>query len=258
MSTFTNLPLISGFIKSIDKDLENYSFQKTMRNSINRLSSKLVVKNKNKEIEKMLKHKPVVLVANHPYEAEVPVLIAGLPDRDDTSIVVNRRLMNLSSNLDKYLIPVYIDHHFTNKRRHKLMNYVLKAFHPKEKITAEESRKLNIQSVKEAARRVDAGGLVIIFPGKKKTDGHWYSGVGHMLNQTKRKDIYVVRAYIEGTSLLDLFRLIPKIGIFLPTFTLTFAPPLKLTEFRNEDPKKTTTKLEDRYNDWIKTLDKKN
>lgn len=258
MSTFTNLPFVGHFIRSIDRDLKNCSFQTTIRNAVIKSGSKLIIKGKNEETEEVLKNKPVVVVANHPYEAEVAALIAGLPDREDISLIVNRRLLNLSANLDKYLIPVYIDHHNIAKKRHKVMSFFLRTFHPKKVYTIEEEHSLNIQSISQAAKKVDEGGLVIIFPNRKSNGGRWYTGVGHMLSQVKREDVFVMRAYIEGTSMLDLLRLVPGIGSFLPTVTLTFAPPLKLEEMRGNDPKKITIMLQDQFNNWVQTLNIRN
>lgn len=254
MSIFTSLPLIGQFIKSIDKDLDHHTFQSAMRNVVKRTNSKFIVKGKDKEIEQILKNRPVVLVANHPYEAEVPAVVASLPDREEISLIANRRLLNLSSNLDKYLIPVYIDHHDIKKKRHKVMSYFLRAFHSKKRYTALKEHQLNIQSISIAAKKVEEGGLVIIFPNRKSNSGDWFTGVGHMLTQIERKDIYIMRAFIEGTSILDLLRLFPIVGNFLPTITLTFAPPLKLEEIWDNNPKKITAILENKFNNWAQTL----
>ncbi len=61
-----------------------------------------------KQTQEILTKKPVLIVANHPHEAETLALLASLPQRKDVFMVIASLFMNLAPNADKYFIPVYV------------------------------------------------------------------------------------------------------------------------------------------------------
>jgi len=254
MNRLINLPFIGNFIREINDDAERMDLQGTMKNVIKKSRSKLIIKGINEKLENILKHKPVILVVNHPNDAEVLALIASLPKRNDIYLIINRRMTGVVPNLDKYLIPVYIDHHFNPKTHNKIISYLLRKYHPKPLFSPEEEHRQNINSISIAAQRVNEGGLIIIFPGRRSIDGHWFTGVGHLLKEVNNNNVYIVRVCVQGTSLIDYLRIIPGIGYFLPTVTINFTEPLKLEEIFNNDPKQITKILENLYNKWTQTI----
>lgn len=254
MKTLRDLPLVGSLINQINQDLEKQSFQAAMRNAVARSGSKLNILGINKKLEDILKNKPTVIVANHPNDAEVMALIASMPDREDAFLVVNQRMIGVAPNIDKFLIPVYIDHHNNQKNHSKFLSFFLRRYNPKIPLTPQQEHQKNIESIAIAAKKVADGGLVIIFPGGRSVDGSWFNGVGFLLEQAREMDINIVCVNIEGTSMFDYLRIIPKTGFILPEVTITFAPPIKLKDVWDNNPKKITQNLELRYNSWVNIL----
>ncbi len=255
MNTLTDLPLIGSFIRTVDQDIKRQGFIQAMRNVVKRSQSKLVVHGLSNEVQHILQTKPVIVVANHPNEAEVIALIASLPDRKDVYLIVNARMMGVVKPIDRYLIPVYIEHHHNPYHHNEFLSYLLKTFHPKDILTPEEEHERNIKSIDRAAQIVNRGGLVIIFPGRRSVDGHWFPGVGHLVkNIISRKRTYIVQVFSQGTSWMDYLRLIPFTGFFLPVITMNFAQSLIVNDIWIHNPKKITSILEKMYLAWTKKL----
>jgi hypothetical protein len=211
------------------------------------------VRGKNDLVKKVLEKKAVVIVANHPFESEEVALIASLPSRSDTYLVVNSHFMGVIPSLDNYLIPVYIWHHVTREKSKKFLGILLHKFHPTPVYSPQEEHKRNIKSIDRATQIVRKGGVVIIFPGRRSIDGHWFSGVGHLLKGLgKDSDAYVVKAYVHGTRDFDYLRILPGLGRFMPPIFVSFATPTKVDDVYDEDGKKITNKLETEYDSWVK------
>ncbi|MDP1721829.1 MAG: 1-acyl-sn-glycerol-3-phosphate acyltransferase [Candidatus Gottesmanbacteria bacterium] len=252
MKTLSDLPLIGNLIQAIDQDIKRHSFIQAMSNVVRRSRTRLVVQGLSNEVKDILQTKPAVIVANHPDDAEVIALIATLPERKDIYLIVNARMVGIVKDLDRYLIPVYIEHHNNPYHHNQILSYLLKTYHPKKILTPEKEHERNIKSIARAARIVNGGGLVIIFPGRRSIDGHWFPGVSHLLRKVKnRKFTYISRIYLQGTSLLDCLRLIPFMSRLLPVITIHFAKPLQVSEVWNKDPKKITSNIENNYIAWI-------
>lgn len=94
-----------------------------------------------------------------------------------------------------------------------------------------------------------------MFPGRRAVDNRWFSGIGYLLKGAKTdKKIYVVMAYIQGTSDLDYLRIIPGLSKFLPEIKVTFNYPQEVNDILDKNPKEITSILEEEYNDWIKLI----
>jgi hypothetical protein len=121
-------------------------------------------------------------------------------------------------------------------------------------MSAEEGRKKNIESIKLAAEKINSGGLVIIFPdGGARKD--WFNGIGHLIHGVKnKKNSFVLRAHIKGTSNWDWLRLIPIMNKIFPEFKVNFAMPLRMDSIKQEDQKMTTKFLEKKYWRWLGSL----
>lgn len=255
MKTLSDLPLIGNFIRTIDQDIKRQGFIQTMRNAVMRSHTKLVVQGLSREVKDILQTKPAVVVANHPNEAEVIALIASLPERKDVYLIVNARMVGIIKDLDRHLIPVYIEHHNNPYHHNEVLSYLLRTYHPKKTLTPEEEHELNIKSIGRAAQIVNGGGLVIIFPGRRSIDGHWFPGVGHLVKKIiNRKGTYIVQVFSQGTSWMDYLRLIPFIGFLLPVITMNFAQTVNVSEVWHENPKKITSNIENIYHHWIRRV----
>ena len=255
MTTLSDLPLIGNFIRTIDQDIKEYSFIQAMRNVVKRSHTRLEIRGLRSGARDILQTKSAVVVANHPNEAEVIALIASLPERNDVYLIVNARMLGIVKDLDRHLIPVYIEHHNNPYHHNEILSYLLKTYHPKNILTPEKEHENNIKSIARAADLVNGGGLVIIFPGRRSVDGHWFPGVGHLVkNIISRKRTYIVQVFSQGTSWMDYLRLIPFTGVFLPVITMNFAQPLIVDDIWIHNPKKTTSILEKIYHAWTKKV----
>ena len=131
MTTLSDLPLIGNFIRTIDQDIKEYSFIQAMRNVVKRSHTRLEIRGLRSGARDILQTKSAVVVANHPNEAEVIALIASLPERNDVYLIVNARMLGIVKDLDRHLIPVYIEHHNNPYHHNEILSYLLKTYHPK-------------------------------------------------------------------------------------------------------------------------------
>lgn len=249
------LLLTITYINRIDRDTHVFGLQHAMRNLVKSTSSRLVTRGLNDVLVNILKNESAVIVANHPYEAETIALVASLPTRKDMYIIINNMFMGICPNADRYLIPVYIKHHRPHPRKIPIVGRLMDIISPTPDLSPEEERQKNIESIKNASKKITEGGLVIIFPGRRSPDGHWFHGVGYMTKGVGvKKNGYLVKVYITGTSNWDILRFIPGIGEFLPVIRVTFADAIKFKDIYNDNAKKITFKLEEDYNDWVDSL----
>lgn len=255
-SQLTRFPIIKPFVKAINQDVGEFGLQGAMSNAVTRSGTNLIVKGLNTKVRDVLKHEAVVVVSNHPHEVDIVALFAALPKREDISLIISSRFMNLAPKTHKYLIPVYIEHHTDKNQSDQLIEAFFKKFHPVKTYSPAEEHKKNIESIKTASEKVSKGGLVVIFPNPSKITGSkWYSGVGHLLKGTQgKKPIYIVKAYIEGTSNMDYLRLLPYAAKVLTPIRVTFDQPMEVSGLLKQDPKEITAHLEKKYNSWTKTL----
>lgn len=245
-----------SLLKKLDEEVQRYGPQDTVRRLAKKLGTRINIFLPEKT-KKVLQKNPVVLVANHPYEVETLALIASLPNRTDSFMVVNAKILGLIPNLDKYIIPVYISHHRNEGKRPKLSGRILNKLHKSEELSPEEEHRRNIESIALAAQKIKDGGLVSIFPEKRRQIKTWQTGIGYLIYQAKdKKSASIIMSYIEGTSELDWFRLIPFINKILPPLNIYFSEAIPINSYFKYTPKEITNKLEEKYNQWMTTLTK--
>jgi 1-acyl-sn-glycerol-3-phosphate acyltransferase len=245
--------MIKGFVLRLNENIARYGFVGAIKNLVANYGIKVVVKS-NCEIDNILANKSGIIVANHPAEFDVLVLLSAIKNRKDVFLIINSHFTKLIPNLDKYLIPVYVYNKSRESFEGKLKTGIFNFFHKTEKFSVEEEHIKNIESINLAAEKIKNGGLVIIFPdgGAKKK---WFNGIGHLIHGIKNiKNTFIVRAYITGTSNWDYLRLFPLVNKFLPKFKVSFAKPLKVDLVKKENPKKTTKFLEEKYRGWQGSL----
>lgn len=255
-----NWPIISKIFSTIDENVREHGRQQAMKSVLDSLGVKFQAE-MDKKTEEVLKTKPCIVVFNHPYKLEPFVLMASLPERPDISFLSMAEYFNLVPNLDKYLIPAHIYHN----AKDMLEKIFLTVFHKiqlKPELSAYKEGKINWFSLKEAARKIDSGGLILIAPkpgpaALKK--GEWYSGVGHLVTDINDKDsTYYVNAFIDGTSHWDWLRLLPirSLRRKLPDIKLHFSSPQPVSTIVSAEstPKEVTRKLKFEYNEWQNSL----
>lgn len=246
-----DLPIIGRFIQTFDEEVKKSGWQQAARCVVQRTNTKLSIHGINPGLKKILRHKGVILVVNHPSEAEILALIAALPPRQDVYLIANAMLVGICPSVDKHLIPVYIWNNRNTKDKRAFIWTLLHSLYPQKKYSPEQEHEKNILSIKIASEKVRSGAMVIIFPGKKYPSGHWFDGVGYLVSGVGgRKETYIIKVYSEGTSSWDYIRLLPFIGKILPAVKISFSTPSPIKRYILNDPKRITRKLEQEYDIW--------
>ena len=250
------IPVFGGLIKNFDKIVGDKGLQGAMAELVERTGSKLEVRGKEK-VEEVLAKKPVLVVANHPYDAEMIPLIASLPPREDIHIIGGSDFVGIGPNLKKHLIPVYVAGHIQTERQ-KLSTRMIGRFQFGPRPSPEKARSLNREAINNASQKIREGGMVILFPaGLRGKQAKWFSGIGHLLGKLgEDSNAHIVNAYVKGTSNLDPLRLAPGIRRFLPSLKVTFANSQNIGNLikKENSPGKLTRLLQDDYNQWVQLL----
>jgi len=246
-----NHPLFKWMLGPVETQVKIIGFQQTAQAIMKRSSAKIYTLNKTSELQQILRDKPVVVVANHPTSPAVLALIATLQDRPDFRLIISSKFVGNSPVLDLYLLPAYIQHHFTSKRNPLLDAIFGKYIHG---LTPEQEHVKNRETISNAAKHLADGGIVVLFPGYPERDGgNWYRGVGHLLTESKRNDAVIVAAHIQEHAWIEYVRLFPGIGHILPPISITFATPLYMRDVIVLDPKTLTKRIETHYQTLIAT-----
>jgi hypothetical protein len=245
------LPIVGGALKKADLLAKDKGMIEVMRMIVASSGGKLVVKNKTTQLDKVLKNNKVLVICNHPAQADVPILLSNLVPRDDAYIVASHHYLNLLPNVDKQVIPVYITHREnSNGWKFRLLNRL----NPVKIHSQNEAHQKNIESINRATQKINDGGLVVIFPATKEKYDHFMAGVGHIIKNLKiPTDVEIVMAYVEGTSAKDYFRLIPYLNKVMPALRLTFSETYPASEVWDNDARISSKNLEKRYLDWIES-----
>lgn len=251
------IPVFGKFFWDFDKIAGEKGIHNAVAALVKKTKTKIIVHGLTKETVEILKSKPVILAANHPYDIELIPLIAALPKRDNIFVIAASDLMGMGQNTSSYLIPVF-NHKYFDKGAHKLSVIVAKLFHLGPRFSPLIEHKKNIENLADAVSKIKENGLVAIFPeGILKTGSPWFLGIGYLLSSLyKKSNGFYARAYIQGTSAFDIFRLIPIIGRYFPPLNVYFDLPRELSIVlkNNDDPRKITKNLQDEYNEWIDTF----
>jgi len=254
------IPVFGKIFRDFDKSAGESGIHKAVANIIKRTETKLIVHGLVKGTIEILKSKSVILVANHPYEFEILLLIAALPKRDDIFTIAASDLMGAGPNTDSYIIPMFIHKYFA-EGSHKLSVKIAKLLRLGPRLSPLNAHRRNVDNLAHAASKVKNGALVIIFPeGILKKGSPWLSGIGYLLRAVNKKsNAFYARAYIQGTSSFDILRLIPIVRRFFPPIKVYFDRPEEISLILNgsEHPKEITKNLQVEYNKWASRLAKR-
>lgn len=240
---------ISGWIlKTINEDVKKNGFVQAIQNVLKKTHSQLIIQNKTKEIENILKNDTVLVISNHPAETDVLVLLASIPQRSDFYLIAQHSIMKILPNIDKHIIPVFIGHKQNKNIKENWSLFMLKLFHHSKDYSPKEAHQKNIKSINMAAQKIDNHALVVIFPEGGGELGKFFYGVGHLLKNIKNiNQVKIIMVNIRGTSKWDYLRLIPFFSKIMPKFEINFTKPLVASSFLAKDAKIITQKLQDKY-----------
>lgn len=252
--TLKDIFFFGNLIKRLDNKIEEVGFQRAMVKVITYTSTRIKTHNKTVDVINILRTKPAILVANHPAESDVIALIASLCHRQDLHLVINSSFLHICPNLSKHLIPVYVHHRNTGNLRLRLLNL----FHQTQEFPKNKAHQKNISSIAKASQKINQGSLVIIFPAGGGYNRLWFNGIGHLITNLKNsKDVYLIMAYIQGTSVFDYLRLLPGLGKIFPPITIHFAAPKIINNLINQKPKAIVRVLNQQFEGWRDSIDQR-
>lgn len=251
-ATLHNIPIIRGILSRTNLRAKKMGIVALMKSVVGIARSRIAIIMP-KNTDKVLGEEPVLVISNHPAESDVPLLLSALKEREDTFLVASHQFLKILPEVDKNIIPVYINH-----RAWEINDLRLKIFckfHSAKVFDREKSQQKNRESIALAARKIDQGGVVVIYPAAEELNNQFRNGVGFLLKNLKeKKKVKVVMAYIEGTSGWDYLRLIPFMGKLLPRIRINFSRAFRADQVIGNDGKITTKNLEKRYYDWVDSV----
>lgn len=256
-----HIPIISGIKRQFDNDIGEMGVQQAFAKWVAIAGEgKLSIRGKDDHVKEILREKPVVVVANHPFFAEIFTVIASLEPRDDMYGVGISNFLGIGPNISRHVFPIYMTRQMSSERQ-KLLVRAGHMLHFGPRIPPDEAHKKNVESIHQAAEAVRNGSLVFMMPEGVKSGKavRWSSGIGHLLlGIGENTNAYLLFAYSEGTSNWDYLRIVPGVKKILPTVSITFAKPITIADALGEstDPREITRKLQEEYNNWVRSIGK--
>lgn len=248
------MSVISYLFRSTNRDVASRGYSAAMKKVLKQTSSGLLIKGLTPATKKILKNEPVLLISNHPNQAEVLAILAALPQRSDYYLVANHSFFSILPAIDRHLIPVYIAH--KSSGIHISWKFILfQKFHRQSVLNENVAHQKNIDSIALASKKLSAGALVQIFPVFDNITLNFSPGVGYLLKDSKSiTKIKVVMIHVAGTSDFDYLRLLPFIGKLLPPFEITFSSAYPAANFIADTGRATAKNLEITYRAWVSSI----
>ncbi len=251
------MPLVGPEIARWGEDIQKLGVQRAMLNLLSRFNTKVNICYSD-NTRQVLESGAGVVAVNHPFYIEPVVLMAAMPDRSDFYLIGNTLWRNLSEGFDRQLIPVYVRHHmFTNNDR--FIRSLVERLHYYPDLSPGQEDRLNLRSLKDAAGKVEQGGMVGIFPlagrrGQDENARDWFPGIGILMHQVKdRSSKYLVNAYISGPAANDWLRALPYVGKFMADYKVEFSEATPLSEVVLGDVRATTQQAQRGYEGWLRS-----
>ncbi len=238
-------------LRPINRDLKHHYLSSTLRAIVEKVSRNFTI-NLSSKTQEALKNDPVLLICNHPAQADVLLLLAALPPRPKTYLVVMHGLWSILPAINKYLIPVYINHRVEDYRHPDWKLKLFKKFHYIPEYSKEVAHQKNIKSISLATTKIDEGSLVGIFPtGGSENGRDFLPGVGYIVKNLKYpQKTKIIMAHVSGTSSWDFIRILPFIGKIMPKFKIEFSDPLSADNFSGDNGRFISLKLQNVYDRW--------
>ncbi|MFA5025621.1 MAG: 1-acyl-sn-glycerol-3-phosphate acyltransferase [Candidatus Shapirobacteria bacterium] len=242
---------VRKILRPINKNLKNDGLSLTLKKIVNQVSRGFTI-NIPKNTEKVLKNDSVLLICNHPAQADVLLLLSAIPSRKKTFLIVMSGILSILPAINKYLIPVYISHRFNERSQPDWKMELLKKFHFTPEYSQEIAHKKNIKSITLATQKINEGSLVGIFPAGGSENGRdFLPGVGHIIKNLKYPEkTKIVMAHVSGTSTWDFLRILPFFSKLLPKFKIEFSQVLDASDFVGDDGRVIALNLQNTYDQW--------
>lgn len=238
-------------LRPINLDLKNRGLSPALKNVVEKTSKGFII-NLPKDTQKTLKNDHVILICNHPAQADVLLLLAALPNRPKTFLVIMHGILSILPAINKHLIPVYITHRIDSDSQHDWKYNLFKKIHFIPEYSQEVAHQKNIKSIALAAQKIDENSLVAIFPAGGTKDARTFlPGIGYLIKNLKYpQKTKLIMAHVSGTSSWDFLRIIPFVKLFLPKFRIDFSESLDINNFNNGTGREISQKLQQVYDSW--------
>lgn len=246
---------VKKILHSINYDIKTQGMSSTIRNIIRKCANGFIIE-MSKKTQKTLKKDRVILICNHPSQADVLLLLAAIPPRTNIFLIVINGILSILPAINKHLIPVYIAHRLNHKPKYDWKYHLFKKFHYTPEYPRDIAHQKNIQSITKATQKIDQGSIVGIFPaGGSENEYDFSPGVGHIIKNLKYPEkTSLVMAYVSGTSVWDFFRIIPFLRKFFPKFKIQFSEPIKTSNLPGSDGRQISKNLQTLYYRWATPL----
>lgn len=238
-------------LRPINHNLKLHGLSSTLKAIVEKVSRNFTV-NIPKVTKKSLKNDSVLLICNHPAQADVLLLLAAIPPRRKIYLIAMNGLWSILPAINKYLIPVYINHRVEDHSRPDWKLKLFKKFHFIPEYSKEVAHQKNIKSITLATTKINEGSLVAIFPAGGSENGRdFLPGVGHIVKNLKHSQkTKIIMAHVSGTSTWDFIRIFPFIGKIMPKFKIEFSDPLSADDFMGENGRLISLELQNVYDRW--------
>ena len=249
-SLYTTLG-VRRILRPINHSLKTHGISKTFKKVLRNCSREFII-NLPEDTKKVLKKDRVLVICNHPSQADVLLLLAGLPHRSDIFLVIMHRLLSILPSIDKHLIPVYISHRINDFSKTDWKFNILTKIHFSPEYSKEVAHQKNVENIALAAKRIDQGHLLCLFPAGGSENGRdFLPGVGHLIKSLKYPEsTKIVMAHVSGTSAWDYLRIIPFVNKFLPKFRINFSEVQETTNFLYPEARQIANQLQNHYEKW--------
>ncbi len=207
--------------------------------------------------------RPTVIIATHPDLGADPLAIIGaIPtERKDVSVLAGEWADRLGENVSEHIIPVYgTAEQPTNNNGIKLLRKVLKAPLKLSNIPTGELGRQHVMSIATAKDRVNAGGIIVIFPeGPGGRDSEWKNGVGDIVIRSSNPDLNVVFARTKpGEAWRNRGRLAKSITskvLGSTTINVDFSDPHNVAEYLGNRKHNVTQLLKGQYEEFVISIE---
>ncbi len=242
---------VKRILRPINHNLKIHGLSPTFKDIVKNVSSGFQI-NISKDTKKILKNDPVLLICNHPAQADVLLLISAIPPRSKVYLVAMHGLLSVLPAVNKHLIPVYIGHRLDEEVGSDWKMNLFRKIHFVPEYSKEVAHQKNIKSIALATHKIDEGSVVGIFPAGGSKNGHdFLPGVGHIIKNLKYPEkTKIIMAHVRGTSTADFLRILPHVGQILPKFKIDFSEPLNASDFVGDDGRQISQRLQAVYDQW--------
>ncbi len=236
---FKSVRIVGKHLREIDDQIPDKGLPLALKEHFQRLRYNVEPQYQAAESKDALERCPALVIATHPSLMDPVNLIASLPEvRKDMSIVGNTVFQTLGDNFSQHVIPIY---RAGNSYRVEGKALLWRKYGiPQEEHALLEAGRLNKESLRVGAEKINEGGLVLFLPDGSTEGKEWYNGIGELVKQIVREDARIVFAATEKPRIRDYGRIFSTVAGYMPPTTthVAFSEPHSVEEYAPNDVNK--------------------